>query len=80
LTKLASPKQFARGCGRITSSYTSLLPLLVGGGRGGGGGGGGGGGAGGGPRPGAKALGAHQHTFCSHLKKRFKQKVRPKYA
>jgi len=34
----------------------------------------------GGKRPGAQALGAHQHTFCSHLKTRFKQKFRPKYA
>jgi len=25
-------------------------------------------------------VGAHQHTFCSHLKTRFKQKFRPKYA
>jgi len=31
-------------------------------------------------RPGEQALGAHQHTFCSHLKTRFKQKFRPKYA
>jgi len=31
-------------------------------------------------RPGAQALGAHQHTFCSHLKTRFKQKFRPKCA
>jgi len=28
----------------------------------------------GGTRPGAHDLGAHQHTFCSHLKTRFKQK------
>jgi len=33
-----------------------------------------------GTRPGAQALGAHQHTFCSHFKTRFKQKFRPKYA
>jgi len=25
-------------------------------------------------RPGAQALAAHQYTFCSHLKTRFKQK------
>jgi len=30
--------------------------------------------------PGAQALGAHQHTFCSYLETRFKQKFRPKYA
>jgi len=30
------------------------------------------GGASGGTRPGAKALGAHQHAFCSHLKTRLK--------
>jgi len=24
-------------------------------------------------------LGAHQHTFCSHLKTRIKQKFQPKY-
>jgi len=39
----------------------------------------GGGGASGGTRPGAQALGTHQHTFCKHLKTRFKQKFRPKY-
>jgi len=38
------------------------------------------GGASGGTRPGAQALGAHQHAFCSHLKTRFKQKFRSKYA
>jgi len=32
-------------------------------------------GASGGTRPGAQALGAHQHTFCSHSKTRFKQKI-----
>jgi len=31
-------------------------------------------------RPGAQALGAHQHTFCSHLKMHFKQKFRQTYA
>jgi len=30
--------------------------------------------------PGAQVLGAHQHTFCSHFKTRFKQKLKPKYA
>jgi len=30
-------------------------------------------------RPGAQALGAHQHAFCSHLNTRFEQKFRPKY-
>jgi len=34
------------------------------------------GGASGGSRPGVQVLGAHQHTFCSHLKTRFKQKIR----
>jgi len=29
---------------------------------------------------GARALGAHQHTCCNHLKTHFKQKFRPKYA
>jgi len=29
---------------------------------------------------GAQALGAHQYTFCSHLKTRFKQKFGLKYA
>jgi len=29
-----------------------------------------------GTRPGAQALGAHQHTFCSRLKTRVKQKLR----
>jgi len=43
-------------------------------------GGGGGGGASRGTRPGAQALGAHQHTFCSHLKTRFKQKIRLEHA
>jgi len=37
-------------------------------------------GASGGTHPGAQALGAHQHTFCSHLKSHFKQKFRQKYA
>jgi len=32
----------------------------------------------GGTRPGAQALGAHQHIFISHLKTRFKQKLKPK--
>jgi len=36
--------------------------------------------ASGGTRPGAQALGAQQHTFCSPLKTCFKQKFRPKYA
>jgi len=36
------------------------------------------GGASGGTRPDTQALGAHQHTFCSHLKTHFKQKFRPK--
>jgi len=39
----------------------------------------GGGGASRGTHPGAQALGAHQHTFCSHLKTRLKQKFIPKY-
>jgi len=30
--------------------------------------------------PGARALGAHQHTFCGYLKTYFKQKFRPKHA
>jgi len=30
--------------------------------------------------PGAQALRVHQHTFCSHLKRRFSAKFRPKYA
>jgi len=30
--------------------------------------------------PWAKALRAHQRTFYKHLKTRFKQKFRPKYA
>jgi len=34
--------------------------------------------ASGGTCPGAQALGAHRHTFCSHLKTRFEQKFRPK--
>jgi len=34
--------------------------------------------ASGGTRPGAQALGAHQHTFYSHFKTRFKQKFRQK--
>jgi len=38
---------------------------------GGGGGGGGGGGASEGTRPGAQALGVHQHSFCSHSITRF---------
>jgi len=29
---------------------------------------------------GREALGAHKHTFCSHLKTHFKQKFIPKYA
>jgi len=33
-----------------------------------------------GMRPEAQALGAHQHTFCSHSKMRFKQKFRLNYA
>jgi len=33
-----------------------------------------GGGARGGTRPGAQALGAQQHIFCSHFKRVFKQK------
>jgi len=37
-------------------------------------------GASGGTRSGAQALGAHQHTFCSYLEMRFKQKFRPKHA
>jgi len=37
-------------------------------------------GASGGTRPGAQALGAHQHTFCKHLKTRFKQIFIPKCA
>jgi len=37
-------------------------------------------GASGGTRPEAQALGAHQYTFCSLLKTRFKQKFRLKYA
>jgi len=39
-----------------------------------------GGGASGGTRPGAQALGAHQHSFCSPLKTRFKHKFRSNYA
>jgi len=35
--------------------------------------------ASGGTSPGAQVLGAHQHTFCSHSKTRFKEKFRPKY-
>jgi len=31
-------------------------------------------------RPRAQASGAHQHTFCSHLKRVVKQKFKPKYA
>jgi len=37
-------------------------------------------GASGGTRPRAQALGAQQHTFCSHFKRVFKQKFRPNYA
>jgi len=36
--------------------------------------------ASGGTRLGAQVLGTHQHTFCSHLKTRFKQKFRPNHA
>jgi len=32
-------------------------------------------GASGGTRPGAQALGAQQHSFCSHFKRVFKQKI-----
>jgi len=39
-----------------------------------------GGGAIEGTRPAAQALGAQQHTFCSHFKRIFKYKFRPKYA
>jgi len=37
-------------------------------------------GASGSTRPGAQALGAQQHTFCSHFKRVFKLKFRPTYA
>jgi len=37
-------------------------------------------GASGGTRSGAQALGAQQHTFCSHFERVFKQKFIPKYA
>jgi len=33
----------------------------------------------GGTRPVTQVLGAHQHTFCTHLKRVFKQKFKPKY-
>jgi len=33
--------------------------------------------ASGGTHPGAQSLGAHQHTYCSHSKMRFKQKFSP---
>jgi len=32
--------------------------------------------ASGGTRPGAQVLGTRQHTFCSHLKTRFNQKLK----
>jgi len=55
----------------IFNIFTKIAPTRSGGAREG---------ASGDTHPGAQALGAHQHTFCCHLKTCFKQKFRPKYA